>query len=427
MIKFLTKARAERRTDAAKRSLLSGRARRSIVRLSYDGMDMFHTAATPHKPTQPTQGKAGGTAGTGTEEKETNIQKNGRTAPMLTRQHSRARIGSRGGATDHPSRALLESKTPAERLTLLLKNDITLGFLKVGNGVDRSVDRSETVQIVCGFMDMIGCARFGIYSLLSSSLTLLLPPPHTLLPPLPTLITHTFLVFCSSKVFLEDSGDDSLVLGGRGGSHYHEDIIHLPKDAIRLWIAVDEFRELFAGDTNTTAATGGGGGGSMILRGRYGGGGGRDRDVTDVLDEQKRAESAWIINTYIDYEDFSAGAALTGATRKAGKAGETRNAAGTVTEASKANWGKLHEGISTPADKLSAKRRPVLFVKHICDDEMLTERILAGRGRPTKDMFAPLMEKVVELMQEKLLPLFFQSSTFTEYEVSDEALVEETE
>ena len=265
----------------------------------------------------------------------------------------------------------------------------------------------------------------------SPLLSLFFFSPHTLLPPLPTLITHTFLVFCSSKVFLEDSGDDSLVLGGRGGSHYHEDIIHLPKDAIRLWIAVDEFRELFAGDTNTTAATGGGGGGggggSMILRGRYGGGGGRDRDVTDVLDEQKRAESAWIINTYIDYEDFSAGAALTRATRKAGKEGETRNAAGTVTEASKANWGKLHECISTPADKLSAKRRPVLFVKHICDDEMLTEGILAGRGRPTKDMFAPLMEKVVELMQEKLLPLFFQSSTFTEYEVSDEALVEETE
>ena len=235
-------------------------------------------------------------------------------------------------------------------------------------------------------------------------------------------------------MFLEDSGDDSLVLGGRGGSHYHEDIIHLPKDAIRLWIAVDEFRELFAGNTNTTAATAasaatagggggdgdGGGGGSMILRGRYGGGGGRDRDVTDVLDEQKRAESAWIINTYIDYEDFSAGAALTGASRKAGKAGETRKAAGAVTEASKANWGKLQEGISTPADKLSAKRRPVLFVKHICDDEMLTEGILAGRGRPTKDMFAPLMEKVAELMQEKLLPLFFRSSTFTEYEVSDE-------
>ena len=108
---------------------------------------------------------------------------------MLTRQHSRARIGSRGGATDHPSRALLESKTPAERLTLLLKNDITLGFLKVGNGVDRSVDRSETVQIVCGFMDMIGCARFGIYSFLSSSLTLLFPP-HSSSPSSHTHHTH---------------------------------------------------------------------------------------------------------------------------------------------------------------------------------------------------------------------------------------------
>ena len=185
VIKFLTKARAERRTDAAKRSLLSGRARRSIVRLSYDGMDMFHTAATSHNPSKPTQGKAGKAGRTETEEGGMHNQKKGTTTPMLTRQHSRARIGSRGGATDHPSRALLESKTPAEQLALLLKNDITLGFLKVGNGEDRV----ETVQIVYGFIDDWMCwiwHRF-VSLLFSHSFSF---PSHSP-PPLPTLVTHS--------------------------------------------------------------------------------------------------------------------------------------------------------------------------------------------------------------------------------------------